>query len=116
MSCTFVKEHTRRTIIQGRRFFLHSRQKGGECVNIIKDTQSYEGVSVGTKGRRAHIRLDVGNATGAGDMTGAVVCPVAAGREGNHQSENDCMRKASLQCAGKAISWDTCSFISMAGN
>src|SRR5258706_15662254 len=51
-------------------------------------------------------------------MTGAGVCPVAAGREGegkNH-SEKDFIMNASFQCVGKNISCDNRSFINMAGN
>ncbi len=44
-----VKEHTRGDDAQGRVIHLHSRQKGGECVNVIKDTEGYEKDLAGVK-------------------------------------------------------------------
>src|SRR5258706_7373852 len=65
---------------------------------------------------RAHIRWEPTWVMGECETTGAGVCPVAAGREGNHQLENDCIMKASFQCAGNAISCEILSFIKIVGN
>src|SRR5258706_58126 len=66
---------------------------------------------------RAHICRESTWIKGGCEMTGAGVCPVAAGREvgGKNHSEKDLIMNASFQCVGKDIPCDILSFCNTVG-